>query len=600
MIAPTGWGKSMMHLLFMTYFLDLNPTLNCVLMTKKKDLLTDIYQDIDRDLNILLRSQLIKSKPNVVFCVNDVYDSSMINKLDGQSIIIINIDKLINKKQPNKEQNDPIQKIKLINWKKIQFVIFDEVHNIGTKCVYDLIKYLKDIIKLRYLIGSSATPVRQNYQNQNNIRILFSRLNQDQDIESKELLKEDLNILYEITYKEAWEARIILRIKIELLIIDKQLTMIDKTKDHINGFTYTTEAKQLIKHKIIDVMSRSFRHKIIFYTANRLSCLEWYEYILNDVEFEQYSKHISFSMNDQINDEDDEDKSYEANVKRKFNQLHITNQQLINGIQNYKSNSSFSMLFVVGKATEGFNDRLTDIVFNLDPTIDRSIVLEMQKMGRTTRIADGKEFGVYVSPIIKTDNYLDVMTEFMSDFIKTISKPINDKNYRPRICPMIEYENLYKQIFNIDGLIGIDPDTIYDLVFRKSNRELTYQNCIQIIKELDDKPTTKKEYNKFCQIDKRFSVEPDVLFGAKFDWIEYLSIDRSLYYDLEECKIKIQQLLKTNPTLNNKLPSTIIDELCKLDRFPPNDIFLDYYKVPISELIKKINKPKIIKKITTI
>ena len=598
MIAPTGFGKSLMHLLFLCYFLEQNPTLNCILITKKKDLLTDINIDIDRDLNLLFRSGLIKSKPNVVFCVDESYNPSKINKLIKQSIIIINIDKLINKQSniSNEETYDPLAKIKLIGWDKIGFLIFDEVHHIGAKCVYDLMLYLKNVIKLKYTIGSSATPVRHNQLNQNNIRILFNKLNLDYEIKSKKLLKEDLNILYEITYKEAWEAKIILRIKIELILIDQQLTISNDSNDQIIGFSYTEEGKQLIKDKIINVLSRSYRKKIILYSANRLSCLEWYESIINDVQFDQYSKHISFSIDDQI--VEDEDKSFSAKVIRKKIKLNIVNNDLSIGIQEFKSDNSFSMLFVVGKATEGFNDKLTDIVFNLDPIVDRSIILEMQKMGRTTRIAKNKEFGIYVSPIIKTDNYLDVMTDFMADFIKTISKPINDKDHQSKPQTQTEYDNLYKQIFNINGLVEFDPDTIYDLVFLKSSPDLTYSNCIQIIRNLEHKPMTRKEYYNLCHIDKRLSLEPNNIFGAKFDWIEYLSIDRDLYYDIDECKIKIQQLLKTNPIFNNKLPSTIIEELCKSNnKFPPNDLFLDYYKVPISELIKKINKPKIIRKI---
>lgn len=581
-IAPTGFGKSLMHLLFLCYFLEQNPTLNCILITKKKELLTDINTDIERDLNLLLRSGLIKPIPNIVFCVNDYYNPSKINKLNKQSIIIINIDKLINKQSNilNEELYDPLEKIKLIKWKKIGFLIFDEVHHIGAGCVFELMLYLKNVIKLKYVIGSSATPVRYNQLNQNNIRILFNKLDLENQVKIKELLKEDINILYEITYREAWEAKIILRIKIDLILIDQQLTIIDKTKDHIIGFTYTEDGKQLIKDKIINVLSRSYRKKIILYSANRLSCLEWFESIINDVQFNQYSKHISFSMSDQL--VDDEDKSFGAKVIRKKIELNIVNNDLSMGIQNYKSDESFSMLFVVGKATEGFNDKLTDIVFNLDPIINRSIILEMQKMGRTTRIANDKEFGIYVSPIIKTDNYLDDMTDFMSDFIKTISKPINDKDHQPKPQTHTEYDNLYKQIFNINGLVEFDPDTIYDLVFLKSSPNLTYSNCINIIKELENKPMTKKEYYDLCQIDKRLSIEPNILFGAKFDWIEYLSIDRDLYYDIDECKIKIQQLLKTNPILKKHYlnPIVIYNELCKLDnKFPPSDLIIEYYKL---------------------
>jgi len=595
-IAPTGFGKSLLHIIFLCYYLEKNPLLNCMLITKKKDLLTDINSDIDTDLNILLNSGLIKFKPNIIYCVDNSYDPSIINKEYNKSIIIINIDKLINKQLSEKEPHDPLAKIKLIKWSKIGFLIFDEVHHIGSKSVFQLMSYLKNIIKLKYVIGSSATPTRAIQLNQNNLRILFNK--SIQPIQIKELLKEDLNILHEITYKEAWEHNIILRIKIELIIIDQQLIIIDNPKDQIIGFSYTNDGKEIIKTKIINILDRSFKHKIIFYTANRLSCLEWFEYISNDIRFNIYNKHISFSMNENTVEDDN---SLCAKIIKKKKELNINNLYIINGITNFKLDNSYSMLFVVSKATEGFNDKNLDIVFNLDPIIDRSIVLELQKMGRTTRIATNKEVGIYVSPIIKTDNYIDDMTNFMADFIKSISKPINDKNHINKSRSKIEYDNIYRQIFNINGLLDIESNIIYDLVYKKTNSYLTYSDCIQIIKDVEHKPTSKKEYYNLCLIDTRLNLELDILFGIKFDWIEYLSIDRNLYYDINECKIKINYFLKTNPIFNNKLPSTIIDELCKSDnKFPSNDIFIEYYKVPINELIKKINKPKIIRKIITL
>jgi hypothetical protein len=598
MIAPTGWGKSMMHLLFLNYYLNTNPNKNVILLTKKKDLLTDINNDINSDLNKLLSSNLIKSIPNIEYCVNHSYNPTQINNLNTQSIIIINIDKLINKQHTKNESHtineyhDPLKKIKRINWSKIGFIIFDEVHHIGSKCVFELMNFLKHDIKLQYCIGSSATPVRNNFSNQNNIRLLFDKTSTQ--LRSKELIKEDINILHEITYKEAFDAEIILKIKIELLIINQQLTNSNTKKDKIIGVSYTNDGKQLILNKIINVLARSFRHKIIFYSATRLSCLEWFEYISLDERFNTYTKNISFSISNTNSIIDDDDISLNANVLRKKKELNISDEQIENGIINFKSNDSYSMLFVVSKATEGFNDKLLDIVFNLDPIIDRSIVLELQKMGRTTRIIDNKQIGIYISPIIKTENYADDMTSFMADFIKTICKPINDKTESIQPLTIKKYNNIYKKIFNIDGELDIDEKTIYDLVLKKSSPELTYRNCIQIILYSENKPSTKKEYNDLCQIDTRLSSEPDICFGSKFDWIEYLSIDRKLYYELTECKSRINQFLKSNPIFNNKLPSIIIEELCRIDKkFPPNDLFIEYYKVPISELIKKIIKPKL-------
>ena len=67
---------------------------------------------------------------------------------------------------------------------------------------------------------------------------------------------------------------------------NKQNIKLKFDNERIIGSSYTDEGKTLIINKIIDVLSRSYRNKIIFYTSNRLSCLEWFELINNDDSFQ--------------------------------------------------------------------------------------------------------------------------------------------------------------------------------------------------------------------------------------------------------------------------------------------------------------------------
>lgn len=237
LIAPTGWGKTLMHLIFFGHYLHENPLRNTILITKKKDLLNDINNEIKNDIINLHKSGYFKNIPHIEYCVDDSFDPIRINNLISQSIIIINIDKIINKKIilkkaktdntilekditkktktkkvkiENKEIDifDPLKKIKLINWSKIGFIIFDEVHHIGSNCAFDLMTYVKNETNVKYCIGSSATPVRNNFSNQNNIRQLFNKSNNQSNIITNAILeKEDINILHEITYKEAWDKK---------------------------------------------------------------------------------------------------------------------------------------------------------------------------------------------------------------------------------------------------------------------------------------------------------------------------------------------------------------------------------------------------------
>ena len=597
MIAPTGWGKTLMHLVFFGHYLNNNNDKNVVLITKKKDLLNDINNDIINDIDILHKSQFFNFIPHIEYCVDDKFDSSRINNLNKPSIIIINIDKIINKKTIKNKKYDPLKKIKTINWNKIGFLIFDEVHHIGSDCASTLMEYLKNDIKLKYCIGSSATPVRNNFDNQNNIRLLFNK--SDKTIIKAEINKEDLNILHEITYMEAWNQKIILPIKIELIKLKDVKIEIKENNKKIH-YTYSETDKQTIINKILLLLKKSYKGKIIFYTSKRLSCLEWYKYISNNIGFKDYSKYISFSITDSsdiLSDNMSDEINDNTIVNNKIKELNITKEDLNSGIENFKKNNDNSFLFVVNKATEGYNDKFLDIVFNLDPVLDRSIVLELQKMGRTTRIIDGKETGIYVCPIINSENYLENMTDFIANFLKTIMKPINDKqkNDDTHLPTQKEYNNIYNKIFNIEGFTEIEYNNIYNTTLRKLSPDITYKNAIKIIKESDPKPKTKEEYIELCNMDSRLPKEPEKFFN-NFNWIEYLSISKN-FYTLENCKTKINEYTKSNTTFMNKLPSEKIKVLCGYyDMFPPYSLFTEYYEyyynVKCNELFKVQNNSK--------
>jgi superfamily II DNA or RNA helicase len=606
MIAPTGWGKTLMHLIFLGYYLSQNKNTHVMLLTKKKDLLSDINDDIDSDINKLYDSGFFVTKPNIKYCVDDAFNPDEINKLVVQSFVIINVDKLINKRIIKSTIiHDPLAKIKKIDMNKFGFLIFDEVHHSGANCVYTIMDYLKNTVKLKYCIGSSATPVRHNTDNQNNIRKLFNKSCASEIKEDEELDRDDINILNEISYKEAWDEKIILPIKIELILIEHVKTITNKDK-RIQGYEYTD--RTVIKNKIIEVLAQSYRSKIIFFAHNRLSCIEWYEYINNREEFTKYHKNISFSVNgyDKIIDSDSDYDSDSKNdniqtlndrVNKKKKELKLTNDIFEKGIKTFKSHEQNSFLFVVGRAIEGYDDRPLDIVFNLDPVLDPSIVLQMQKMGRTIRIMEGKNMGIYVCPIVRSDDYIDILTSFMADYIRAISKPIADKKHF-ELDTLTEFRNTYHKIFNISGFDEIDGKTLYDKTIQKIDPDITYRKAIKIIKSSEPKPNNITEYDELCNHDARLIKSPKEHYGDRFDWIDYLSIPRD-YYDFDVCKERVEHILKNNPDFHKMKPSDTCSNLCNYDKmFPPNGMWTYYYKIhDIHELIPVKKRKKIIKKI---
>jgi len=122
----------------------------------------------------------------------------------------------------------------------------------------------------------------------------------------------------------------------------------------------------------------------------------------------------------------------------------------------------------------------------------------------------------------------------------------------------------------------------------------TYEKARKIIVSKNIK--NKEEYLELCEKDNRLSDEPEIVFKEQFtNWIEYLSIER-IYYDLETCIEKVNELLILhNEIKNHNLDLSIVcKELCKIDvLFPPNGLWVEYYNVKdLRDLITITNKKK--------
>ncbi len=128
------------------------------------------------------------------------------------------------------------------------------------------------------------------------------------------------------------------------------------------------------------------------------------------------------------------------------------------------------------------------------------------------------------------------------------------------------------------------------IINRKDLFNITYEKAKKIISDKNIK--CKEDYYKLCDIDIRLSKEPELLYKGKFtNWIEYLNIKRS-YYELNECKNKIDEYFKIYPELKKVHIDLydICEKLCELDNlFPPKCLWLDYYNISNLNAIIIIN-----------
>ena len=123
----------------------------------------------------------------------------------------------------------------------------------------------------------------------------------------------------------------------------------------------------------------------------------------------------------------------------------------------------------------------------------------------------------------------------------------------------------------------------------------TYEKTRKIL--VDKNIKSKQAYMELCERDNRLTTEPELVFKSQFtDWIDFLSIQRSGYYELEICKRKVIEYVAHNEAIrNNYLDLAVVCcELCKLDQqFPPNGLWVDYYKVKdLSDIIRITPKKK--------
>ena len=554
-IAPTGWGKSLVHLILMGLYLKKHKK-NIILLTKRKDVLIDQLNDKDK-ITFLQDNNLF---PHDIKILNQVdnYDFKEINKkTDNPKIIIINVDKLIDRSKSSYATEDEDAGIKIdkkkyenVEWDKIGLLIFDELHWVGATCISELIKYCKE--KVDYGIGSSATPVRENDENQKKIYSLFGE-------------NEELNILHEVSYEEAWENNIIVPIEHHYFPISS----FNKTKGDGKKFKYefTDEGKKEIIENIKKI--KLHYNKMIFYFHSRKSLLSWYE-LIEDNKLFNHKLFMSFHLDDKIKTE------FKLNGKEK---------EIEKGIMNFKKEKENAILFVVNKATEGFDDKRVELVANLDYTKSQGIVQLIQKLGRCQRIMDDKTKGYYISPIPideEGDN-MDYLYSILDNYLESIrskNKMLFGKGKSKGNCDFIS------KYIKFNNFKKITIDEIHNKI--KEKRE----SRVNLKKEWKTICIKLKNYYGFDNDRINFEDEYKKLYNKDIDLLDIdkpqlkkIIKDRSWYQWLE---INTEHYLKTKTVWKNKCNELNITYENYQDKvrdiyympFAPNLFYKDFTNLP--------------------
>jgi superfamily II DNA or RNA helicase len=541
-VAPTGWGKSMMNYIFMGEFFR-NSNKNILLLTKRKDILNDINNVIKSEITklqnyntIITDIEELKGRDNmfpninyeICYCL-DKLDIKEINRHTSNTIFIINTDKLITR---NKNDNTFDSKtMDKIHWRNFGLVMFDEVHWAGSNRNTQFMNYLKKEIK--YGIGCSATPIRKNSQNQANIQELFGNPSAQQ--------ANKYNIMYELSYKKAWEHNVILKIDTVMFPIYRETSDIKDRKDRKDINTnYIYDVKSDTKQTIIGTINKyldiSYKKKVIMFFRNRLSLLQWYKYFNVNNSFDNMSYHMSitFDISSYNNDTEEEKKTTNKEVNKMIKKLKLDTDNIEKGISNFKNTENNAILMVVNRANEGFNDPPVDICVNMDFTKNSNMSVSLQRMGRAQRLCGDKKKGYYICPVLSetSEEFKNQLAHTIYDYIDaTTTNRVNNSEWKSNTSK--EIMTYIIDSFITEGNFDYTHDDLMKRILRfEKERDMTLDQFINKLNVYNI--TDSKKYNEIWSNDEKFRDEGMPEFISKISDFSWDLIKTNNFYDEKE------------------------------------------------------------------
>lgn len=281
----------------------------------------------------------------------------------------------------------------------------------------------------------------------------------------------------------------------------------------------------------------------------------------------------------------------------------LTSTEQKNILEKFKQ-SQTGILVCVYCLGEGWDLPLLDgVVFAENMSSSIRIVQSALRASRKNITEPFKKSKI-ILPIYDPDgNYEDTSSDDMKKVKTVISQLSREddtiihkiKAFRIQLTPPAPC------ISHIDPSMEV-PIGEYDAVFTKKLTlktvkrsdfyHMTFGKAKHILKSKDIK--SKKEYELLCIRDNRFPEHPQDYFTEFKGWIDYLSIDTSTYYTIDECKTKLREYIATYSIKFSPIALTnLCNEVCTLDvRFPAADLWVEYYHKPLSDLVPTIHHKK--------
>jgi superfamily II DNA or RNA helicase len=316
-------------------------------------------------------------------------------------------------------------------------------------------------------------------------------------------------------------------------------------------------------------------HHLLIYSNNRYNSLKLIQYIkllLDDKYFDISDLYYS---------------NYHSEMKLK------DQREIINNFEKAK----FGIITCVYCLGEGWDFPLLDgVVFAENMTSNIRIVQSALRASRKNKEDINKKTKI-ILPILNRDNWLENNENPDLKKVREIiyQMGLEDETITQKI--KVFRIDIEKQKSKLLKKETIDEFGVYDdeltaklrlKTIKRANFGISYEKARKIIADKNIK--SKESYYELCERDNRLSNEPEIIFKGQFtNWIEYLSIKR-VYYDLKTCKNKVSEYLSTKKNIDFEF-TNITKYLKRLDdRFPPYDLWNEYYD--IDDLTEIINYNK--------
>ena len=307
---------------------------------------------------------------------------------------------------------------------------------------------------------------------------------------------------------------------------------------------------------------------------------------------EGYSHHLLIYCNNQPNTEKI-NKYIDFFIRNKY--FHIENLYYSNYHSNMSINNrkkilncfrdeKYGILSSVYCLGEGIDIPYLDgVVFSENMISNIRIIQSALRACRKNKKEPNK-IAKIILPILNKDDWFENNT---NQDLKKVTEVISQLGINEDEM-IIEKIKTYRVNWNRDPKKRNTQNTIeYDLQFTKKirlktkhrlNLKISYEKAKQIL--VENRIQSKSEYANYARNHLYLPSNPKVYFGREFKgWIDYLSIQSS-YYTLKECIEKTKQYIEKYCLQNTFDVDFIVTKLCKIDdKFPPKDLWKDYYMI---------------------